>query len=712
MNMAKKREELKMPAEAVIEDGIEFWANDRPENQSNNDEYSPDGRIQRRNEIIKNREEYRELHRSNEKFRRLISQQEKKEDLRMMAGAFLYLCAAGYHDKGVESDLVGDAFNQKSKEVVEFVLEIDEYSILDGNTVSEVVALIEDKDGKLYQLFKEEISDAKGSIQEVTVPSSALENDKERRFLSNKLEDRKEKMNKAVQAYVSKNSVYDILEEFEEAITNTGRAAMTRRDIVESLQEEITGLEEQLQWALRNQRELFITEVNKIGSDLERELLSADELDAQLTDLESELQWAFREHREFLTQELETHSDESIETLTPQEMIALLHEQRDDIIASLEDSLRESQSQIETQLSNLRKKQESIEDEIAVIEESQNQAPREEIEAVVNSELDELVSQRDKLDAIIDRFERERSKLEAEVDALKESPTPPAPVTDDGTEVEGTEVIPASVARLYEQDFIAHIERSLREAAELYVPDEGSVTIEDGYWDSEPRSDRGSYQGNILSELPDDASHRRYPERPWVRYATIESTGFLGRDEDVPLVVEGLTTTRLKTYANHGSDWAPTTLPELHEVVGEAMDRGLSRHQDDAHHLLVIGSPTGWTSRVQEEIKSGSLFDADISVCLVDLRSDEPYFDKRDEVLSNNRWLIRHELPLETIKRCADRINEKYISDPTCERVLFQTAVSELDFSPHIIKRAFDLLEEEGLGVQIETDHGLVLSFD
>ena len=712
MNMAQKRKELKMPAEAVIDDGIEYWANDRPESQENNNKYSPDGRIQRRDEIIENREEYRDLYRSNKKFRKLISSQEKKEDLRMMAGAFLYICAAGYHDKGTKSELVGDAFNQKSEKVVEFVLEIDEYSILDGNTVSEIVALIEDKDGKLYQLFMEEISDAKGSIQEVTVPSSALENDKERRFLSNTLEKRKEKMNKAVQAYISKNSVYDILEEFEEAITNTGRAAITRRDILEALQEEITGLEEQLQWALRNQRELFITEVNKIGAELEEELLSTNELDAHLTDLESELQWAFREHREFITQELDTHSEKDLQTLTPQEMIALLHEQRDDIITSLEDSLRESQSQVENQLRDLRDKQDSIEEEIAVIEDSQKQAPREEIEAVVNNELDELITQRDKLDAIIDRFERERSKLEAEVDALKESPTPPAPITDDGAEVEGTEVIPASVARLYEQDFIAHIERSLRDAAELYIPNEGSVTIEEGYWDSEPRSDRGSYQGNIISELPDDESHRRYPERPWVRYATIESTGFLGRDEDVTLVIEGLTTTRLKTYANHGSDWAPTTLPELHEVVGEAMDRSLYRQQDSAHHLLVVGSPTGWTERVQEEIESGSLFDADISICLVDLQSDEPCFNKRDKVVTNNQWLVRHELPLETIKRCSKRIDEKYISDPTCERVLFETVVSELDFSPHIIKRAFDYLEEQGVGMQIETDHGLVLSFE
>jgi len=44
--------------------------------------------------------------------------------------------------------------------------------------------------------------------------------------------------------------------------------------------------------------------------------------------------------------------------------------------------------------------------------------------------------------------------------------------------------------------------------------------------------------------------------------------------------------------------------------------------------------------------------------------------------------------------------------------VLLDTVVEELGYAPHVVKRAFDILESQDVGEQLDTDHGLVFSFD
>jgi len=704
------RDDLIQPAKQVISDGIDFWANDRPADGTGE---PVTGRVDMRDEIIENRETYRtEYKSSTSSFGDSITDTIKGHDFNKFAGALLYLSAAGYKDRKTESNLIGSRYNQKSEEVAQFVLKLNRYSILDKYSETQIVRQIENEDDELYDLLSEEVTETRENIQDLNVPESALENDDEKAFLQNTLTERQDKMSRAVQEYVGEKNLYQILEDLEEAILETGESAQMREEITETIETEIADLENQLQWALRNQSELITNEIEDMTMELEEELLSVGELQSELGSLEGEMQWAFREHREFLIQELEDRYPDDEERLTPEGAVALFSEQRDDIVDSLEESLEESQTQIEDQISELRSKQRQIDCTIEKIEESQQNVPQKEIQTIIEGELDQLTEQYDELDVLIERFERERERLGAEVEELQETPSPPEPITEGSDDIDGTEVVPASVARLYEQDFIARIERSIRNINDLYIPDDSTLSPDSGYWNNTSRHEQGSFQGTIVSELPDDAQHRRYPERPWARFAAVESTGFLGRSEETKLVIEGLTLTRLSTYAEHGSDWAPATLSELHGIVGEALDRGLVRGQEEAHHLLVVGSPTGWKDNVQEEVESGSLFDSDVSVCLVDLQTDNRYYYSRDDILTSNKEVFSHELQNEEVHFATREIKEEYVEDPGCERVLLQQVVDDLDYPPHVVKRAFNQLEQQGLGKQIETDRGLVLSFE
>lgn len=708
-NPEDTRQNLVEPAKSVISDGVDFWANDRPADGTNE---PVTGRKQKSREIMGNREEYRELYRSStSKFGSVVAEAVKDSDFETTAGAIIYLAAAGYKDRGNDSELIGDNYDQKSPEVAQFVLEINKYSKLDNLSDSQIVELVKNEEDELYQLLEREVSATQQSIQDLNVPESALENDIELSFLQTLLTRRQEKMTRAVQEYVADKSLHKILEELEEAIIETGEAARTREDVIETVESEITDLETRLVTAVESQREQFASDVEDMMIELEAELLSASEFEDELASLETELQWAFREHRELLIEELSDQMDESPDQLTSKEMIALLSEQRDDIVNSIEKHLTQSQNQIEGRLDDLSDKQRQLNAAISDIEQLQNQVPNEEVKTLIQSELGQLTDQRNQLGALIDRFEQERERLEAEVTSLQDTPTPPEPVGATGDEISGTDVIPADVARLYEDDFIARIERSVREAAELTLPGGDTLTPEAGYWDGSSRSERGSFQGNLISHLPEDAQVRQYPERPWTRFATVESTGLLGQAEETELVIEGLTVTRLSTYADHGYDWAPATLAELHEVVGEALDRSLVRGQTDAHHLLIIGSATGWDDQTTKEVKDGALFDADVSVCLTDLRADEPHYHQRDALLQNNRHLLSLNLFSETVPDAEATIKTEYATDASCERVRLEEVVHEYGYESHVVKLAFDNLEERGIGSQFETEHGLVLSF-
>jgi len=704
------RQDLVGPAERVVDDGVGFWANDRP---ADGTDEPVTGRREMFDRILHNREEYRERYGSaGSEFREAIGESIKRDDLETMAGAVLYLAAAGYEDRGADSRLVGDRYDQKASEVASFVLELDRYSVLDEYSEDQIAHLIENEDDELHRLLEREVTDTRDSIQDLNVPESALENDREVSFLQGVLETRQAKMSAAVQQYVAGNTLYDILATFEEAVLDTAEAVETRQEIAETVETEIADLEDQIQWALRTQHERYVSELEAATGRLESELLSADRFDDRLDDVTGELQWAFREHREFLTEELQRRSDADAETLTSEDVTALLSEQRDDIVDSLEQSLSESRDRIDGQLTALRERQRELNDTIEGVERHRESVSQAEIETLIDSELDQLDERRQQLDALVDRLERERARLEAEVDSLEAAPTPPEPVDETDEAVAGSAVVPASVARLSEQDFLARIERSLRAVSELTLPDGETLAVDPAYWDADSRVERGSFQGALLSQLSDDARIRRYPERPWVRYATVESTGLLGHAQQTDLVVEGLTLTRLDTYADRGSDWAPATLSELHGVVGEALDRSYSRQQDDAHHLLVVGSPTGWRDRVVDEIEAGAVFDPDVSVCLVDLRTDERHFHDRDPVLRNNRSLFAHELPTEAVIDCAGELERAARENVERERIRLDDVVANLEYGPHVVKRAFDRLEDRGVGRQIDADRGLMISFD
>lgn len=76
----------------------------------------------------------------------IIAEPVKESDFYTMTGALLHLTAAGHEDRGERSALVGTNYDQKAAEVAEFVLEINEYSVLDEYSEGQIVQTIENED--------------------------------------------------------------------------------------------------------------------------------------------------------------------------------------------------------------------------------------------------------------------------------------------------------------------------------------------------------------------------------------------------------------------------------------------------------------------------------------------------------------------------------------------------------------------------------------
>jgi hypothetical protein len=166
----------------------------------------------------------------------------------------------------------------------------------------------------------------------------------------------------------------------------------------------------------------------------------------------------------------------------------------------------------------------------------------------------------------------------------------------------------------------------------------------------------------------------------------------------------------LEAYARNGFDTRPATVDDLLDVV----TRVVRTLDDDAHRVLALASPTGWADdvadRLLDETFARNRFDRRLHLFLVDLQTGRLSFDASDELLAGNADLFAVGVDAERLHDCVTVV-QSLAADGDLN-VRLDALVSD-GYPAHVVKRAFNRLERDGVGQQLLLDElGLVLAFE
>jgi DNA repair exonuclease SbcCD ATPase subunit len=628
-------------------------------------------RIERYNEIKSNEEEFSwEFGKECSDFLTGNEEDRLRGELRL---ARLLLAASFYSEGELPRAMENDFIEAELQAVVEF----DRYKQFDALSQEQIEGRIRRMEGEVYELVQDYTSTQIANMDEL-IDNPEVQQDVIERLVE-RYDDRRERIRQGFFVYVETHGMEHMVESIEEAVEAVADASSERKQIKEMLQSELTELEASLETGFRQQRKQLESQLHSVEHTIASETVDIDEVRTEIEDLGGiddetlvELQTAIDR-----TQTLESKLDDKIE-----------------------------------QLENARKN----------VEES-NDNRREEVTEIIGSELEQITEQRSELRAEINRLQREREQiehardrledrqqdLETQVDDLEESIDTKSDPSEGIDGIDGSEVVTASTAKLFEMDYIGRFDTKMHEVDTLHLPDE-DFEIPDGYW--EGRSQRRNRAPHMVQLLEDKDGERveSYPTNPTARYEITESR-YLGLSEQTEMIIGATVYSNLEAHAANGFDSAAADIDDLLSFVNEALREA---DRKEVPYLLGIASPTGWTDRLKKKIAADEFarthYSRQVSICLVDLRDGELIYDESDPVVSDNISLFERAVGAERVTECVEIIQSEYIDGFGRETIGLEEITAQHGFDGHIVKRAFEQLENDGHAEQFYVDEqGLAL---
>jgi hypothetical protein len=581
------------------------------------------------------------------------------------------LVAASFHSEGgdVPAAMADDFVERELEAVVEF----DRYRQFDALSKSQIEERIRRMDGEVYELVEEYISTQLTNLDELLEHPKVQQDLMER--LVDRYDDRRERIRQGVSVYIEAYGLEHMVESIEEAVEAVNDASAQREQVSKELREEVEA-------AIREREGETLLTRQALESELQglRQELSgggeADQLRSELGQLQERIE------------ELTAQQD-SAET----EMAARIER-----TAELEERLESKIEDLETA------RERAVAD--ATEEAGQKAA------ALVENELDQLREQRDQLRTELDRLEREREEIAAARNSLDEKQSEldeqvsqvqqslESDVMDEEGGIDGSNVVTASMAKVLEMDYLGRFDTSMWETDSIYMG-HTSFGVPDSYW--EERSERRTNRGYLLDIL-DDGDPNSYPLNSAARYE-ITMPGTLGFGSTTEMVIEARVLSNLHAYADNGFDAQPADLDTLLAVVNDVVDEA---EEGEYTYLVGLASPTGWSERVRNQIQNDDLsrarYSRHVSICLVNLQDGSLVYDESDEIVRENADLFAPPVDSERFQACLDTIREEYVQDIGTESVLLQDVVDQNGYPAQVVKRAFNRLEQEGIGEQLYLD--------
>ena len=583
--------------------------------------------------------------------------------------ARLLLAASFYADSEVPNAMEGDFIEAELQAVVEF----DHYKQFDALDEEQIEERIKRMEGEVYELVQDYTSTQIANMDELVDNPDVQQDVIER--LVDRYDERRGRIRQGFFVYVETHGIEHMVEAIEEAVEAVAEATEERERVREAVRSELQELESSLESGFERQRKEFETGLHRVEQQVASETVDAETIQTELDDLDGIDATAISELNSAIdrTHQLEADLDEKIDEL---------------------ERTRERAS------------------------EAGSDRAREEATEVVQAELERLSEQRDQLRTEIDRLQHEREEIEHARDRLSErqqtleerlEQVETSVDAEDDTGLDGTDVVTSTTARLFQMDYLGRFDTTMHELSELSLPDD-VVEISDGYWDD--RSERRTEAPRMvdLLEEHDGGNIETYPTNSSTRYEVTESA-YLGISDRLQLIVEARVFSHLEAHAVNGFDAAPADLDDLLGIVNDVVHEV---DQKEVPYLLGIASPTGWTDRVEKQVQDDELartrYSRQLSVCLVDLRDGELIYDRSDSLIQDNIHLFERAVGAERVDDCVATVRSEYGGQIGRETVLLEEIVDEKEFDRHIVKRAFDRLEDSNEGEQFYVDEdGLAL---
>ena len=576
------------------------------------------------------------------------------------------LLAASFHAEGELPAAMTDEFVEPE---LQAVVDFDRYKQFDALDDEQIERRIRRMEGEVYELVREYTSTRIANVDEL-IDSPEVQQDVVERLLA-RYDDRRERIRRGFFRYVETHGMEHMVESIEAAVEAVADARAEREHVRSALRRELRELEESVRNGFRAQRRAAESELRGVERDLASETLDVETARTELDSVGALDDGSLEQFGDAIehARELESTLDERIEEL---EAI------RETTAESARDGVREEAREM------VRAERERLEEQ------------RSEVRAKVVR----LRQKREQLESTHERLETRQKDLESRVEEPRRSADAP-----EETGIDGSDVVTAATAKLFEMDYVGRFDTSMHEVGTLELPD-GTFNVPDGYWDG--RSGRRSAAPRMV-QLLEEAGRSgdrvdTYPANPATRYEVTESR-YLGLSESTEALIEATVRSDLEAYADTGFDATPADVDDLLEAVNDAVR---TAELNDAPYLLGIASPTGWTDRVERRIADDDVarttYSRRVSVCLVDLRDGRVIYDRSDPFVSDNVELFERAVEAERAEECADAVRRDYVDPLGRETVGLDEVCDEQGFERHVVKRAFERLDSAGEAEQFYVD--------
>lgn len=670
----EKRKDLTFPVEQVLKKDLVELSN-----------YSPKRRRSLYTELDENKEEYEwDFY---PEHRDVIPDSTKENELAAFEAAKLLLATA--IEKAGDSDLESQKFVDQFEEGErEFVRQFDDFrrkfSQIDESNLERN---IKNKEGEVYEFVSEEIK-TQADLQQTLLNTSA--NEIRTAAISYFLKEFDEFFslaNQAVFLYIKHHGLPNTIESVVDAAEAAADSRQERQRIQAEFAAELESLSESIEQSLYHQERRLKAQMGHLQHEIETGGTDTETLEDKLAEIKDDIEaisdQQFADAKK-ITTKLETLTGLEADLAQKIEELEIAQQETREELQDEEDS--EAESLIEEELSRLAEQKADLDAEIRRL---QNERKRLETTGErLDRDFGEL---QERIETAEERVDQEVSDLTDRVEEISES-------VRTQRDTPNGKAIQAEVARLYEMDYITRFETSVRETSHLTLPDGETFDIPKGFWDDRRRHFTGDHRLMVTDVLDGDEVVDRYPVGRYSSFRVVTNK-FVAFSE-TKLIVEAIVAANLQAFAKNGFDARPAGIDDLIDIVNETVVRADS---NETTHLVGIASPTGWTDEVEQFVQSKDTararFDQQVSVCLVDIQSNELIYDRNDRLVSNNVEFFEREVDSERISDCIEMLREEYISDPMTEVLRHHVIVERHDFGPHIVRAAFERLADDGYGV-------------
>ena len=572
--------------------------------------------------------------------------------------ARLLLAASFYEESTLPDTVDGDFIEAELQAVVEF----DRYKKFDTLSEDQIERKIRRMDGEVYELVtayqSTQISNIDALLDNPDVQQDVMDQ------LVNRYEDRLQKVREGFYVYVETHGLTHMVERIEEAVKGVTDASEERDAVVSQFQEELTETYQTLEQEIRQQQ----------------------------TDVEQELRTI--EHGLY-------HESESDDL---QEAVERVQEQQADGAVSQQEAL----SEIEEHAAQTRAFGDRLSEKITELEELKTKTREEaqgdsKAEAVqlIDREIERIRERRNEIERVAEQLDREREQVEAVNDRIaerrREIQERVGDVSKSTESLDPEEIaedaVTTAMARLLERDYISRFDTSIHEAGTIATPN-GEISVSSEYWDG--RSEHRDARTRLTGMLDDGADVAEYPVNSESRYE-VSNAKLFGLRSDAGLVIEARVVADLDALVTNGFVARPAALDTLLSQVNDVIPVA---EENEVHHLVGLASPTGWSENVVDRVgeERAAKVSRYVSVVLVDLGDGEVVYDESDRIADANSHLFELDVDSDRLAECATVVEQEYANDPLTESVLASEIVDSHGFDSQVVRDAFELLEQRGVG--------------